>query len=66
MKCLQTLKNALHAVGVGFEPTRPLRVAVFETVPIDHSGTLPRFYSIHPDTHFLPLPVCTDKLRSRI
>lgn len=29
------------AERVGFEPTRPLRVAVFETAPLSHSGTSP-------------------------
>lgn len=29
------------AEGVGFEPTRPLRVTAFQAVPLDHSGILP-------------------------
>lgn len=44
MKVLFPQKQILplaFAEGVGFEPTGPLRVAVFETVPIGHSGTLP-------------------------
>lgn len=32
---------SFKAEGVGFEPTRPLRATVFETVPLSHSGTPP-------------------------
>ncbi len=36
--------EAVLAEGVGFEPTVPVKgTTVFETAPIDHSGTPPRW-----------------------
>ena len=39
--CIQKNTSNPYAVGVGFEPTRPLRAAVFETAPLSRFGTPP-------------------------
>lgn len=44
--CAEGARGILIAEGVGFEPTRPFRATVFETVPLSHSGTPPYQYNI--------------------
>ena len=35
------MKSQTMVEGVGFEPTKPVRAAILQTAPINHSGTPP-------------------------